>query len=137
MKSLRHLASALIVLVFTVMTMSPASAAPRITLGPVIPPFPPPVDISFPPVAVGELHCSNGVVFGNFSDPDQDDATLRVVGISAGEPGVEYSAVRAWGTFIAVIPAAGNHVNLVAYDKDGNRAVHRSLYMLEDGSCRD
>ena len=79
-----------------------------------------------------------GIVFGSFTDPDQNDATLRVVGITANdEPAIEYPAVRAWGTFIVVIPGHGNHVNLVAYDEDGNKAVHRSLYMLRDGSCVD
>ena len=68
MKSPRHLASALVVLVFTVMTMAPASAAPRISFRPVPPPYLPTIDVSFPPVAVGELHCSGGIVFGNFTD---------------------------------------------------------------------
>ena len=138
MKSLRRLGAAIAALVFTVMTMSPASAAPRVNIGPVPPPLIPTIDVSFPPVAVGELQCSNGIVFGSFTDPDQNDATLRVVGITANdEPAIEYPAVRAWGTFIVVIPGHGNHVNLVAYDEDGNKAVHRSLYMLRDGSCVD
>lgn len=138
MKHVRRLAAAIVALVFTLVTVSPVSAAPLIDFGPALPPFTPTYDISFPPEAVGELGCSSGIVFGNFTDLDQDDDTLRVYGITANDvPVVEYPAVRAWGTFIVVVPGHRNLINLVAYDEDGNRTAHRGAYMLSNGTCTD
>ncbi len=131
--------SAVVVAILTMATVAPASAAPHIDINPrPVPGWSPVIDISLPPQSVGNLGCSNGIVFGNFTDLDQDDDTLRVYAIAEndGWPLIYYPTVRVWGTFMAVVPGHGGMINLVAFDADGNKASHYPTRMRQDGSCR-
>lgn len=118
----------------------PVAAAPTIPLpGPSIPGIPGPELPPTPPVPVGEMTCWHGFVFGDFTDLDQDDETLRVYGISAddGDPIIEYPAFRAWGKWAVYLTTEHNQINLIAYDDDGHKVGYFPRWMMPDGSCVD